>query len=86
MMAPTPMPLVTAAITELMRARASGIFQLTGAADAAYLDIARYLADRIGAPPGLVEERERSRDRHAGGIHASPHDPRLHVPSGAICN
>jgi dTDP-4-dehydrorhamnose reductase len=54
-MAPTPMVLVTEAIAELMRDRASGIFQLTGAADAAYADIALHLAGRIGAPSELVE-------------------------------
>ena len=54
-MAPTPMTLVTAAITALMRDRSGGIFQLTGAADAAYADIGLYLARRIGAPSALVE-------------------------------
>jgi dTDP-4-dehydrorhamnose reductase len=54
-MAPTPMALVTAAIAALMRERAAGVFQLTGAADAAYADIARYLAESIGAPAALVE-------------------------------
>jgi len=54
-MAPTPMGLVMAAIVALMRDRTPGIFQLTGAADAAYAEIAMYLARRIGAPASLVE-------------------------------
>jgi dTDP-4-dehydrorhamnose reductase len=54
-MAPTPLDLVTAAIAALMRDRAAGIFQLTGAADVAYADIGLYLAGRLGAPSMLVE-------------------------------
>jgi dTDP-4-dehydrorhamnose reductase len=55
-MAPTPMQLVVDAIAKIMRDRARGVFQLTGPVDASYVEIARHLADRIGADPGLVQE------------------------------
>jgi dTDP-4-dehydrorhamnose reductase len=55
MMAPTPIGLVAAAIDGLMRAQATGIFQLSGPRDVSYAEIGRYIAQRIGASPRLVE-------------------------------
>jgi dTDP-4-dehydrorhamnose reductase len=55
MMAPIPIGLVAAAIDGLMRAQATGIFQLSGPLDVSYAEIGRHIADRIGASPGLVE-------------------------------
>jgi dTDP-4-dehydrorhamnose reductase len=56
MIAPTPSNLVCAAIIALMEDRASGIFQLAGPRDVTYADVARFLADRLGADPRLVFE------------------------------
>jgi dTDP-4-dehydrorhamnose reductase len=55
MMAPTPVAQVAAAIERLLGAPTSGIFQLTGPRDVDYVAVARHLAQRIGAAPGLVE-------------------------------
>jgi dTDP-4-dehydrorhamnose reductase len=54
MLAPVPIDLVCAAIIVLMNDRARGIFQLSGPADVAYADVARFLAGRLGVDPGLV--------------------------------
>ena len=53
-MAPVPIGLVSAAIAALMESRAPGLFQLTGPQDVSYTDVARHLADRLGAAPALV--------------------------------
>jgi len=53
-MAPVPTDVVAAAITALMRERASGIFQLSGPRDVSYAEVARYIARKIGADPSLV--------------------------------
>jgi dTDP-4-dehydrorhamnose reductase len=53
-MAPVPVDMVAAAIAALLDERASGIFQLTGPRDVAYLEIGRHLARRIGAAAALV--------------------------------
>jgi len=55
MLAPIPMTVAVKGITALLADRACGTFQLTGAADVAYADIALHLAKRIGAPAMLVE-------------------------------
>jgi dTDP-4-dehydrorhamnose reductase len=53
-MAPVPLSLVVEAAVRISRARAPGIFQLSGSHDVTYADAARYLAGRIGAPAALV--------------------------------
>jgi dTDP-4-dehydrorhamnose reductase len=53
-MAPVPIGLVSGAIAALMESRAPGVFQLTGPQDVSYMDVARHLADRLGAAPALV--------------------------------
>jgi dTDP-4-dehydrorhamnose reductase len=55
MMAPAPTELVADVIARLMRDRATGVFQLSGPRDVSYLDVARYLADRLGTSRDLVE-------------------------------
>ncbi len=55
MTAPTLVDDAAAAIIALLRARASGIWQLSGAADVSYAEIARFIARRIGTDPALVE-------------------------------
>lgn len=55
MMAPVPIDLVAAAIDGLLRARAGGVYQLSGPEDVSYVEIGRHIADRIGAPAALVE-------------------------------
>lgn len=54
MLAPTPTDLVVRAITELMKDRAAGIFQLTGARDVSYADAGDHIALRLRADPSLV--------------------------------
>jgi dTDP-4-dehydrorhamnose reductase len=54
-LAPAPAGPVCAAIGALLQERASGIFQLTGPRDVAYVDLGRFLAAHIGAEPSLVE-------------------------------
>ncbi len=53
-MAPVPIGLASAAIAALLESRAPGIFQLTGPQDVSYADVARHLADGLGADPALV--------------------------------
>jgi dTDP-4-dehydrorhamnose reductase len=55
MMAPTPVALAASAIEALLRARAQGIYQLTGPLDVSYAEIGRHIAERVGAPSSLVE-------------------------------
>jgi dTDP-4-dehydrorhamnose reductase len=55
-LAPTPTEVVSAAIGALLNDRASGIFQLTGPRDAAYAEVARFVASRVDAEPSLVVE------------------------------
>ena len=54
-LAPTPIGTVAAAISAIMEAKASGLFQLTGNEDISYLDLARYVARRIDARLELVK-------------------------------
>jgi dTDP-4-dehydrorhamnose reductase len=55
-MAPAPTALVSDVILALLRSRAEGIFQFTGARDVSYAETGRYLAARLQADPKLVEE------------------------------
>jgi len=54
MVAPIPIGLVCTAIAALMNDRAGGIFQLSGPLDVAYLEVARIVANRLGADPKLI--------------------------------
>jgi dTDP-4-dehydrorhamnose reductase len=54
MMAPVPVALVATAVSDLLAAPASGIFQLSGSRDISYAEVAAYLAREIGAAPELV--------------------------------
>jgi dTDP-4-dehydrorhamnose reductase len=54
-LAPTPMALVVKAISNLMREKQTGIFQLTGPRDVSYAQVGYYLAQRLGAPRSLVQ-------------------------------
>jgi dTDP-4-dehydrorhamnose reductase len=54
-MAPVGRDTVAAAIAVLMQARASGVFQLTGPRDVAYIEVGAFLAERAGAQRTLVE-------------------------------
>lgn len=53
-MAPTPIDLAVDAVAALLRARDTGIFQLTGPEDVAYAEIARYLARRLDRSAALI--------------------------------
>lgn len=53
-MAPTPMEAVVRAIEALLAARASGLFQLTGPRDVSYVDVGRFLADKLNADAALI--------------------------------
>lgn len=55
-LAPVPIDLASAAIIALMSDRARGVFQLAGPRDATYAEVARFIAKRLGADPGLVQE------------------------------
>jgi dTDP-4-dehydrorhamnose reductase len=54
-MAPTPVDLVATCITRMMEDRVPVIAQLTGPRDVAYAEVGRFLAEKIGADPRLVE-------------------------------
>jgi dTDP-4-dehydrorhamnose reductase len=54
-MAPTPVALVASTIEALLRARAPGLYQLSGPLDVTYAEIGRHIATRVGAPTSLVE-------------------------------
>jgi dTDP-4-dehydrorhamnose reductase len=54
-MAPTPIDIVVAAISELMSDQARGVFQLTGPLDVSYIEVGLYLARQLGADRALVE-------------------------------
>jgi dTDP-4-dehydrorhamnose reductase len=53
-MAPVARETVAAAVETLMRARAPGVFQLTGPRDVAYTEVGAFLAERLGARSSLV--------------------------------
>jgi len=52
--APTPIDIVIEAITAILDSRAVGVFQLTGPRDVSYLDVGRFVAERLGAEASLV--------------------------------
>ena len=54
MTAPTPAADAAAAIVALLRARERGVWQLSGARDVSYAEIACFIAHRIGADAALV--------------------------------
>jgi dTDP-4-dehydrorhamnose reductase len=80
-MAPVPTALVADVILALMQSRAEGIFQLTGPRDVSYADTARYLAERLGVDPKLVEET--SALDHGQPVGATPRHTTL--DSSATC-
>ncbi len=53
--APTPVDLVATSIARMMEDRLAVIAQLTGPRDVAYAEVARFLAEKVGADPRLVE-------------------------------
>jgi dTDP-4-dehydrorhamnose reductase len=53
--APTPMALVVEAVSNLMREKPTGIFQLTGPRDVSYAQMGCYLAERLDARRSLVQ-------------------------------
>lgn len=55
MTAPTLDRVAAAAIVALLRTRETGIWQLSGAHDVSYAEIASFIAERIGADPDLVQ-------------------------------
>jgi dTDP-4-dehydrorhamnose reductase len=54
-MAPIPVELVALSIARMMEDRLPVIAQLTGPRDVAYAEVGRFLAEKIGADPRLVE-------------------------------
>jgi dTDP-4-dehydrorhamnose reductase len=54
-MAPAPVNLVAAAIARMMLDRLPVVAQLTGPRDIAYAEVGRFIAERIGVDPRLVE-------------------------------
>lgn len=55
-LAPVPVDVVAQSIGALLSAREPGIYQLSGPEDVSYLDLARLLAQRVGAEAWLVTE------------------------------
>jgi dTDP-4-dehydrorhamnose reductase len=55
-LAPTPTVLVCSAIVALMQDRAPDVFQLTGPRDVAYVEVGRFLAQRLRVSETLVIE------------------------------
>jgi len=55
MVAPTLDREAASAIVELLKSRQTGVWQLSGARDVSYGEVASFIADRIGADPGLVQ-------------------------------
>lgn len=58
--APLTLDQVTAALAALGSQRAEGVFHQSGARDISYADVARHLAQRLGADPGLVQPWSRT--------------------------
>jgi len=54
-MAPTPVDVVATSIAHMMEERLPVIAQLTGPRDVTYAEVGRFLAEKIGADPRLVE-------------------------------
>jgi dTDP-4-dehydrorhamnose reductase len=54
-LAPTPIDIAVAAISNLMSDQVRGIFQLTGPYDVSYVEIGCYLAQRLGVNRALVQ-------------------------------
>ena len=73
-LAPVPLHIAVDAIAALMRDRARGIFQLSGPTDVTYADVARRLAARVGADPGLVDPVSAAAELPAGAV---PHHTTL---------
>jgi dTDP-4-dehydrorhamnose reductase len=55
-MAPTPVDMVTMSIVRMMEDRLPVIAQLTGPRDVTYAEVGRFLANKIGADPRLVQQ------------------------------
>jgi dTDP-4-dehydrorhamnose reductase len=53
--APVHVDHVVTALLAIARGRSAGIFQLSARREVSYVDIARYIAARVGAPPDLVQ-------------------------------
>lgn len=56
MLAPTPVDTAAVAIARMLREGARGIYQVTGPRDVSYADLARHLAEKVGADSALVED------------------------------
>lgn len=54
-MAPTPVDMVAESIVRMMEDRLSLIAQLTGPRDVTYAEVGRFIAERLGTSPGLVQ-------------------------------
>jgi dTDP-4-dehydrorhamnose reductase len=79
-MAPVPAATVVRAVDALMSARARGIFQLSGPRDVTYMEVARFLAARLGADPALVVPASRTE----GGAPAGSGPPHTTLDGGAL--
>jgi dTDP-4-dehydrorhamnose reductase len=79
--APTPVEMAAAAVAALLAERQSGVFQLSGPRDVTYAEIALRLADRVGAPPALVQPRSAYDAGMPEG--STPHHTTL--DSAAVC-
>lgn len=62
-MAPIPASYVTALLLAIAERSERGIFQISATRDVTYLEAARHIARRLGAPPSLVCEGKAA-DRH----------------------
>jgi dTDP-4-dehydrorhamnose reductase len=53
--APIPVAFVVETIARMVQQRPAGVTHASGPVDVAYADVARYIARRLGAEPGLVQ-------------------------------
>ena len=66
-LAPVAIEDATEALAAIVGERRSGIFQISGPRDITYADAARHIADRLGAPTGLIQKSSAA----AAGVPAS---------------
>ena len=79
--APTPVAMAAAAVAALLAQRKTGIWQLSGARDVTYAEIALRLAGRLGADPGLVQPRS----AYEAGMPTGSTPKHTTLDSSALC-
>lgn len=87
-MAPVPLAFAVEALVKIGEAQATGIFHASGDVDVSYAEVARRLADRLGASRDLVRPisiADRNLPRSAAPTHTTLNAERLQRELGLTC-